>query len=164
MTEISPQLVDLPSQHFVGVTGSVTMTTINEIADRIPEIAAWLAERSIAFAGAPFFRYLVIEMPDRLTIEVGFPVDAAIDGDDVVHSGTLPAGRYATVTHHGHPDGLVDVTAGLLQWASDNDVALDMTDEADCEHWACRLERYHTNPMEQPDLNQWETVVAIKLA
>lgn len=160
MTEI----VEWPAQHYVGITRSVTMTTIPDIADRIPEIAGWLDSKDLAPAGAPFLRYLVVDMGGALTVEAGFPVAAPVEGDDVVHAGTLPAGRYATVTHHGHPNGLPAANEGLLKWAAANDVALDVSTEADGQHWECRLERYHTHPGEQPDMNKWETVVAIKLA
>lgn len=161
---MTPEIVELSSQPYAAITRTVTMTTVNEIADRIPEIAGWLSERNIAIAGAPFLRYLVIDMPEHLVIEAGFPTASSDGGDDVVHFGALPAGRYATVTHRGHPDGLADATAQLLAWAESNHTALDVKTDTDGEHWVCRLERYHTNPAEQSDLNKWETVVAIKVA
>jgi hypothetical protein len=40
-----------------------------------------------------------------------------------VRAGTLPAGRYVTVSEVGHPDRLVDVTADLLRWAADAGLA-----------------------------------------
>ncbi len=41
-----------------------------------------------------------------------------MEGDDQVLFGVLPAGRDATVTHVGHPDELIAVTAALLDWAA----------------------------------------------
>lgn len=38
-----------------------------------------------------------------------------------------------------------------------------MTDEADGEHWAARLEIYHTNPAEQPDMSKWEIELQFRL-
>jgi hypothetical protein len=32
------------------------------------------------------------------------------------------------------------------------------------ERWGCRLEIYHTDPLEQPDMNAWRTELAFRLA
>ncbi len=80
------------------------------------EVFAWLGGRGAAPAGAPFWKYNVIDMAAKLEIEAGVPVAAAVAGDDRVVSGVLPAGRYATLTHVGHPSELMAATksaAGL---------------------------------------------------
>ena len=56
MTENGPgayAVIDLPEQSFVGVTKTVTMTTIPEIADEIPGLIGWLMNHGYAPAGAP---------------------------------------------------------------------------------------------------------------
>jgi effector-binding domain-containing protein len=148
---------------YVSVQRSVTMTTIGEIADRLPELAGWLASRGLAPAGGPFFRYHVIDMP-RLVIEAGFPVagEVPIEGD--LKAGSLPAGRYVTVTHAGHPEGLLDVTADLLAWAEKEGLTWDMTEKADGQHWGARLEFYNTDPRVEPDMNKWQMELAFRLA
>jgi len=78
---------------------------------KTPKISEREAQPYHAIA-APFWRYLTIEMPDRLEIECGVPVGAAVPGDARVLAGGLPAGHYATVLHVGHPDELVETTAG----------------------------------------------------
>lgn len=57
-------------------------------------------------------------MERQLEIEAGVPVRTAVKGADEILAGILPAGRYATVTHVGHPDALIEVTAALLDWAA----------------------------------------------
>ena len=77
-----------------------------ELGQAVPlagEVFDWLGQRGIAPAGPPFWRYLTIEMPDRLEIECGVTVGATIPGDDRVLAGELPAGRYATVLHDRSP-------------------------------------------------------------
>ena len=81
-----------------------------------------------------------------------------------VESGTLPAGRYASTTHVGHPDGLYDATVGLLTWAGNEGLPFDKHPSADGEVWANRVEWYQTNPMKQPDMDQWVTRLTFKLA
>jgi effector-binding domain-containing protein len=87
------------------------------------------------------------------------------EGDGDVRSGVLPAGRYATVTHLGHPDQLIDATAALLDWAAEQGLQWDMSETDDGQRWGgCRLEVYNTDPAEEPDMNKWETELAFRLA
>ena len=159
-----PSIVEHPEQPYVAIAGLVTMQTIGAIADRLPEVFVWLAEHGLEPAGAPFFRYNLIDMDRRLEVEVGVPVAAAAEGDGEVRAGVLPAGRYATVTHVGHPDELAGVPAELLDWAGRQGLHWDMTETAKGQRWGCRLEVYHTDPAEEPDMRRWETELAFRLA
>lgn len=160
----SPTIVTRDAQPYLAIRRSITMSTFAEIADRLPELFAWLAERGIAPAGPPFFRYLVIDMARRLEMEAGVPVAVAVPGDAEVLAGVLPAGRFATLTHRGHPEELVGVTAGLLAWGHEHELVWDMTPADDGEHWGCRIELLLTDPAEEPDMRQWETELAFRLA
>lgn len=167
---VEPAIVDRPAQPYLAVTGRVAMTSISEIADRIPELFGWLAAHGIPPAGAPFLKYNVIDMARELEIEAGVPVNGTVAGDGTVFTGTLPAGRYVTVTHTyvtvthtGPPDRLVHVTAALLAWARQRGLQWDAASTGDGERWGCRLEIYHTNPAEVPDPNRWETELAFRL-
>lgn len=162
-TYTEPMIVERSEQPYVAIRRSVTMETFGAIADRIPEVLDWLASRGVEPAGAVFFRYNVVDMP-RLVVEAGVPVAAVVATEGDVISGVLPAGRYVTVTHVGHPDELLDVTATLLRWAEQQDLDWDMADAADGQRWGCRLEVYKTDPSDEPDLNKWETDLAFRLA
>jgi effector-binding domain-containing protein len=159
-----PCVVTRPEQPYVGIRDAVTMETIGRVADRIGELVGWLAGRGAAPAGAPFLRYWVIDMERRLDVEAGVPISEPLDGAGDVTVGTLPAGRYATVTHHGHPDELIGATAALLAWAQELGLTWDAADDPEGIAWACRLEVFLTNPMAQPDLSQWDTELVFKLA
>lgn len=159
-----PTIVERSAQPYMSITGLVTMQRIPEIADRMPEVFQWLAARGIEPAGAPFFKYNVIDMERELEIEVGVPVADVLEGDDVVRPGVLPAGRYASVTHVGHPQQLIDATAALLQWAAQQGLSWDVTRTDRGERWGCRLELYKSDPAVEPDMNKWETELAFRLA
>jgi effector-binding domain-containing protein len=159
-----PRIEDRPEQHYVGVRALVTMQTIASIADRLPEVFGWLGARGIEPAGAPFFRYHLIDMERKLDVEVGVPVAAAPTGDGDILTGVLPAGRYATVTHVGHPDDLVRVTGELLGWAAGHGLRWDMAETDRGQRWGCRLEVYKTDPDVEPDMARWETELAFRLA
>ena len=77
---------------------------------------------------------------------------------------TLPGGRFVRAFFVGHPDGLKNATADLLQWAETQGLRWDMNDSPVGERWGCRLEIYHTDPLEQPDMNAWRTELAFRLA
>ncbi len=161
---VSPVIERRDAQPYVGIRRTVTMQTIGEIADELPGLFGWLAERGLAYTAAPFFKYNVIDMQRELQMEIGIPIEAATSGDGRVFAATLPAGDYATVTHIGHPDELEAVTAALLAWADREGLRWDMVDTPDGQSWGCRLEHYQTDPAEQPDMSKWQTQLAFRLA
>jgi effector-binding domain-containing protein len=81
-----------------------------------------------------------------------------------VRAETLPGGRFVRAFFVGHPDGLEKATAELLQWAETQGLRWYMNDSPAGERWGCRLEIYHTDPLEQPDMNAWRTELAFRLA
>lgn len=167
MIDSQPHVSDRPDVPFVGTTTGVTMTTFAEIADRIPVLVGALVAHGHTPAGAPFFRYLEIR-GESMTVQVGVPVPAGaeLSPDDApfpVESGSLPAGRYACLTHVGPYDGLLGATEHLLAWAREQDLRLDMDTVDGVERWAARLEIYLTDPRIQTDPNAFETELAVKL-
>lgn len=159
----TPQITERPAQAYVAIRADVTMGQLAGLADRFGEVFGWLGERAIAPAGPPFFRYLIIDMERKLRVEACVPVPTAVEGDDRVTAGVLPAGRYATAIHVGHYDGLIGAVDNLLRWAAAQGLEWDKSDAEDGEHWGCRLEIYLTNPAEQPDPAKWETQLAFLL-
>jgi effector-binding domain-containing protein len=159
----TPVIEERPAQPYVAVRGVVTMQTFPQIADRLGEVFGWLGARGVAPAGAPFFRYLRIDMQGELEIEAGVPVAAPVAADGELTAGVLPAGRYATIKHVGHPDALIGHTAALLSWGRARGLRWDCTDSERGELWGCRLEIMHTDPRVEPDLNRWTTELAFKL-
>jgi effector-binding domain-containing protein len=75
----------------------------------------------------------------------------------------LPAGRYATLGYTGHPSGLADATAALLQWAQDEGLAWDVLQTPHGQQWGARLEIYETDPAAEPDMSKWTTRLAFRL-
>jgi effector-binding domain-containing protein len=161
---VTPQITERAEQPYVAIRAHVTMAELSGLADRFGEVFGWLGARGIAPAGAPFFRYNVIDMERQLEVEAGIPVPQVVDGDGPVMSGTLPAGRYATAIHAGPYDGLVPAVAALLAWAAQQDVQWDMTVADDGEHWGSRLEIYLTDPSQLPDPSTWQTELVFRLA
>lgn len=159
-----PEIATRAEQPYVAVRARVTMAELGGLGGRFGEVFGWLGAHGRAPAGAPFFKYNVIDMERELEVEAGVPVAAAVDGDDHVVSGVLPAGRYATLTHVGHPSELMEVTRELLDWAAGQDLRWDMSPADGGERWGCRLEIYLTDPSQEPDMSKWQTQLAFRLA
>jgi effector-binding domain-containing protein len=159
-----PEIVTRAEQPYVAIRGHVTMAEIGAFAGRTGEVFGWLGARGLAPAGPPFLKYNVIDMARQLEIETGVPVSAPAAGEGEVISGVLPAGRYATVTHVGHPSELMGVTKALLDWAAGQGLTWDMSPDADGDRWASRLEIWLTDPAEEPDMSKWVTQLAFRLA
>jgi len=161
----APEIVTRAEQPYVAIRTQVAMEDLGTVVPPLnQEVFAWLGARGAASAGAPFWKYNVIDMAAKLEIEAGAPVAAAVAGDDRVVSGVLPAGRYATLTHVGHPSELYAATTALRNWAAEQGLTWDMTPGEDGERWACRLENYLTDPSQEPDMSKWVTELAFKLA
>lgn len=133
------------------------------IADRFGEVFGWLGQRGIAPVGPVFFQYDVINMPGPMHVRAGVPIAEPVEGDEAVSADLLPAGRYVTVRHVGHPDELMEVTGNLLEWAEQQGLEFDQWQTAEGQAWAGRTEWYFSDPVEVPDPNQWETELAFKL-
>src|SRR5258708_38768118 len=101
-----PSLVDRPAQPYVAIRHQVTMQDFGSVIDQpFPQLFAWLGAAGVPPAGAPFIRYLVINMADKLDVELGVPVasePSAVDGPVAV--GVLPPGRYAALVYTGSYD------------------------------------------------------------
>jgi effector-binding domain-containing protein len=160
----TPEIVTRAEQPYVALRGRVSMAEIGAFAVRTPEVFAWLGAHGLPPAGPPFMRYNVIDMTRDLEIDNGVPVAAPVEGDAEVIAGVLPAGRYATLTHVGHPSELMAATKALLDWAAAQGLTWDMSPSADGERWGSRLEIYLSDPREEPDMSKWVTQLAFRLA
>src|SRR5262249_14780786 len=127
------------------------------------EMFAWLGARGVTPAGAPFIRYHVIDMAALMDVEVGVPVANVLEGDGRVCAGVLPAGRYAVLIYTGVKNGIAG-NAVLIDWADEQGIVWDAWDAEKGQAFRGRYEVLLTNPEEEPDQEQWETEVAIRLA
>jgi len=157
-----PQIQHLPAQSYAAVSETVTMPELPGAIDRgFSELFAWLASHSVELAGPPFIRYLKVDMDGELNIELAAPVSTEPPADGRIRLGTLPAGRYVTLLHVGHYDGLVDANAALQRWAQERGIRWQMDDAS---VWGGRVERYLTDPSQEPDPSTWKTELAYLIA
>ena len=160
-----PRIAWRDSTPYVAIRAYVTMATIGaDLPDLTPEVMAWLDVRGATASGAPIFKYNVIDMLGELEVEVGIPVLSAPEADERIITGVVPAGNFVVARHKGHPRKLEDATAQLLEWGRLRALRWNLTHDDGIERWTARIETYFSNSYDQPDMDQWETEVAILLA
>lgn len=159
-----PRIVELTDQPYAAIRAQVSMSSIPEIADRIAEVLAHLADRGIEPAGPPFLKYDVLGPGEALEVEAGVPVFDVSEGAGAVAFSILRGGRFATMTHRGPYDGLTDANRRLLEWGEQQGARWDVDERAGAEAWGARLEVYTTDPRETPDPADWVTDLLFRLA
>jgi effector-binding domain-containing protein len=163
---IEPKLEYRKEQPYVGIRSQVTMQEIKTtLPPLIGEVFGWLESKGLAAAGAPFWRYLIVDMGAKMEIDVAVPVAAAVPGEGRIIADVLPAGRYAVLVHTGPYEGLYEATKALLDWARGKGLGWDKWPAGPGgEGWRARIETYFTDPTEEPDPAKWETELAFKVA
>lgn len=156
----SPIIETRMDQPYAAIPVKVRMEELGSVVPPLTgQVYGWLAARGITPSGPPFWRYIVVDMDNELELETGVSVASPVEANGELRAGVLPAGRYATVLHTGHPDTLVTATRDLLEWAAERGLEWD----SDGTTWGCRLEEYLSDPQEVPDMREWQTRLAFRL-
>jgi effector-binding domain-containing protein len=113
-----PEVTTIPEADTAVVRGVVPTGELPSFFDRsFSALGAAMTQLGATPSGPAFAYYL---RPPEVTseLEVGFPVDEAVErGGDVVPS-RLPGGRVATVVHRGGYDGLGESWRRLQEWVA----------------------------------------------
>ncbi|MET0336111.1 MAG: GyrI-like domain-containing protein [Rhizobacter sp.] len=163
MKTTDPVIEQRSEQPYVGIRMVMPMSDFpRQIPTLTDTVADWLAAHHTRPAGKPFLRYHVIDMPKRMDVEVGIPVDAAPQAEPPLESHVLPAGRYAVLTYQGVKNG-VPANKKLLDWVAAQGEAVASHDSAQGEAFKARYETFLIDDAVEPDQDKWETEVAMKL-
>lgn len=159
-----PTVIERSEQPYVALRARMTMPELGEVLPPLaPQVYRWLSAHEIPPAGPCFWKYNEIDMSRELEVEVGVPVAEPVSTDGPLIAGLLPGGRYASVTHVGHPDTLEGATRDLLVWAEAQGLAFDVTEADGADHWAARLEEYLNDPDDGVDMAEWTTNLYFRL-
>jgi effector-binding domain-containing protein len=139
-------------QNYAAIWTNVMLKQIHVLLPPlIPEVAMWLEKKNIKPAGSPFFRYL--KMDNELEVEIGFPVELPISGDERISPGGFLAGKYAVVKYFGHYNKLYEAHTELEKLSDKNKI----------KKKGGHTEFYPTDPALEPDPNKWETIIISQL-
>lgn len=159
-----PKTTQREAQAYIYVPFTVTMQQMQQPANEgFALLFAHIEKHGLKPVGDAFYNYRRINMEETLDVEAGIAVEALGPESGRVKNGTLPAGNFIGVSWHGHPDDLITVTGVLIGWVNITGQSFDMEAKADGDHFACRLEIYESDPVEEPDMNKWVTTLAFKL-
>ena len=156
-----PTIEDRVAQPYAAVRRAVTIPFDAVIGPAIEEVLGWLAAQRVEPNGPFFIKYNLIDMP-RLEVEFGFTTPDLLPPAEGIVTGMLPAGRYQTMTYHGHYDELVHVTAMFQAWGAVDGVTYDSETTPAGERFASRLEIYTNDAQGRPP-EEWETILAVRL-
>lgn len=150
---MKPSIEERPAQPYVGLRKTMSMDAFDtEIPALIEKLSAQLEANNVKPTGKPFLRYYVIDMPKRLEVELGIPVESAPD--------SLPAGRYAVTTYKGVKNGIPE-NKKLMAWATEHGEAVVREDTDKGEEYEARYETFLSAAGTAPD--EMETQIAMKL-
>jgi effector-binding domain-containing protein len=154
----TPRITERAAHPYVGVTERVRLEQLpNAIDNGFAELFAWLTQTGTSPVGAPFIRYIEVDMARSLLVELGIPVMGTPPSNERVRVGVLPAGEYVTLLHRGPYDGLVAANADVQKWGEQHGSRWAMDSPTT---WRARIEHYVTDPREEPDPTQYQTEIA----
>jgi len=157
-----PTISEKPEVVYMGIRTQAQFKGMFAVVDKlVKEMYKWMDQQELKLAGPPFLRYDVIDMKGEMDIEVGFPVEEVVAGDDRVKPSKLPAGRYAHLTYQSQA---YSANSTLINWAINNGLKWDRWDDPKGDGFRSRYEAYLTDPKVEPRKTKWYVELAIKLA
>lgn len=154
------------SRPYVARRSTVAVAGVGgEIDAAMPLLRRFLETAGVKPEPPPFVRYLQIDMPSTLSIEVGVPLRARVDVNDCeLVAGYLPSGEYAVATHVGPPASLVDAHGTFQDIARERGLVLAGRVRNGVEVWSGRFEFLMSDPESEPDPAKWRTELAYLVA
>lgn len=160
---IAPRIEIRPEQPYVGTRAVIAMREFErDIPAMTATVSRWLDAQGVRPSGQPFLRYHIIDMPERMDVELGMPTDRAHEAAGEVESGLLPAGRYAVTVYTGDENG-VPATGALFDWIAAQGERPISHASAQGEVFQSRYETFLTDATTEPDWRRWTVEVAIQV-
>lgn len=135
-----------PAQSTMTIRRRISMQETDRIPGWIGATFEAIQRASSQPTGMPFVRTLSMDA-DEMDIEVGWPVQAPLDGDAEVQPGTLPGGPVAVASYFGPYHEIGPAYEAIQAWCAEHD------HEIAGSPW----ESYFTDPNEEPDPSKWRT-------
>lgn len=146
-----PKIVEKAAQPYAAIVLKLRQPEIAEQAPPlVDEVIAWVKAKGGEFAGAPFFNYVNFLPGGVMDMQVGMPTATVLPAEGRFATGTLPGGRYASITATVPCHELHDANMQLDQWARTQGHDFAGRVDGDCFKDATRLEVYLKDPGEDP--------------
>jgi effector-binding domain-containing protein len=160
---IEPARIEQRSERmYVGIRVVTPFRGMLKARDELlQELRGWIKASGTETIGHGFLRFHVIDMDGPMDLEAGFFTGSRSKGAGRVRPGSMPAGRYATLTYQDHS---LRANRALNEWARDNGLEFDRHDEPEGDAFACRYEAYLTDPNVEPRKTRWHVELATRIA
>lgn len=159
-----PKIVEKAPQPYAAILLTLRQPEIAQQAPPlIEDVITWVKEQGGELTGPPFFNYVNFFPGGTMEMQVGMPTATVLPGDSRFSTGTLPGGKYASITATVPYHELHDANMQLDSWAKGKRHILDGTVEGDRFINAVRMEIYHKDPGEDPSGHP-VTEIAFRLA
>jgi hypothetical protein len=152
-----------PSIPYVGIRVLAPFRGMLAARDRLlAEARAEIKEAGIETVGYGFLRLHVIDMDGPMDLEAGyFTAGPAHTVNPRLQSGSMAAGRYATMKYQDHARR---ANQALQDWVRDNDLVMDRRTIPEGDEFSCRYEAFWTDPAVEPRKTRWAVELSILLA
>ncbi len=128
----------------------------------LAEARSEIKEAALETVGYGFLRLHVIDMEGPMDLEAGYFTAGYVQLDHPrLRSGSMPAGRYATLSYKNHARR---ANGALQDWARDNGLVLDRWTVPEGDAFACRYEAFWTDPEVEPHKTKWTVELSMRLA
>jgi effector-binding domain-containing protein len=98
-----PRVEQRPERVYVGIRVVTPFRGMLKVRDELlREVRAWIEESGAEPIGHGFLRLHVIDMQGPMDIEAGYFTRHLYRGGGRIKPGSMPAGRYATLTYRDH--------------------------------------------------------------
>ncbi|MBZ0111736.1 MAG: GyrI-like domain-containing protein [Thermoanaerobaculia bacterium] len=163
---VGPKLIKRVAQRYAGIREQVDRDELPAVVPRtLSELLAFLEQHQVQGTGPLLIRYLMVDYnTGEVEVDIGVPVAAGLPTSRRVEMRQIPAGTFATVTHVGSYDTLVETTANLLDWARQAKVSWRVSERHNVTRWEARVEHYVVGPSIEPESKNWQTEIAILVA
>lgn len=143
------EIVQLPEFNYISVRDEVELEDVSTQMGQVYSQLMNLIERhDLVMTDMPFAIYHKID-GNRIDLECGIPVDYGIDPQGGVLSGKMPSRTYAVADHIGSYENLDQTHSFIQRWIPENGLSLA----------GSPMEKYLTDPQQQPDESKWVTVI-----
>ena len=159
-----PKIVTKPPQPYAAILLTFRQPEISRQAPPlIEDVIKWVNGKGGSMTGPSFFNYVNFFPGGRMEMQVGMPTATVLPAEGRFVTGTLPGGKYASITATVPYHELHDANMKLDDWAKANGHTLDGTPDGDNFINANRMEIYHKDRGEGPSGHP-VTEIAFRLA
>lgn len=146
-----PKIVDRNPQPYAAMVLKLRQPEISGTAPQlIGEVVQWVLAKGGQLTGPPIFNYTGFFPGGEMEMQVAMPTDRVLDPEGRFSTGTIPGGRFASLTATADYSDLYDANMKLDDWARKQGFKLDGEPMGDSFVNANRLEIYHKDPGEDP--------------